>query len=113
MSTYHNLCSPDDGDDDYNESVDVDDRGGDGDGDDDDDGGDDGDVNGDDDDGSGDGGRVPPHRQQRRPLRRLHLLLLLGSEQLQCQTKTIILIAIIPGFDFVHHFDRPRLVEPA
>ena len=74
----------------------------------------DGDVNGDHDDGSrDDGGRVLPHRQQRRPLRRLHLLLLLDSEQLQSQTKNIILIAIIPGFDFVHHFDRPRLVEPA
>ena len=71
----------------------------------------DGDVNGDHDDGSrDDGGRVLPHRQQRRPLRRLHLLLLLV---LQCQIKTITFIAVIPGFDFVHHFDRPRLVEPA
>ena len=71
------------------------------------------DEDSDDDDGGGDdGGRLPPHRQQRRSLRRFHLLLLLGSEKLQCQTKTIILIAIIPDFDFVHHFDRPRLVEP-
>ena len=80
---------------------------------DDDGSGDDGDGSDDDDGGSGDDGRVPPHRQQRRPLRRLHLLLLLGNEKLQCQTKTIILIAIVPGFDFVHHFDRRRLVEPA
>ena len=60
-------------------------------GDHDDGGGDDDDGSSDDVDGGGDdGGRVLPHRQQRRPLRRLHLLLLLGNEQLQCQIKTII-----------------------